>query len=212
MLVFVSVFGYILLWFVPVIPAALLLQDAPGAAAGLALGVLVVFTVALFPFLNAVVKRVFHFRSGGTPVPLHSLRERLLGINDVDGPVMVEARDRRLVVTWKYVDATWWDVFARSGLKKVYELHLTFDPERHEVRLIDISRSVRWRAGPESVRLSGGFFRGVNFTYEVGKQWGIRENFTLGRAYDYSFDSSEIRNPVMNDILRSGWDVRFALW
>jgi len=50
------------------------------------------------------------------------------------------------------------------------------------------------------------------FQIEVGKSWGITENFGLGKIYDYKFSPSEIKNPVMNEILKSGWDVVFAIY
>ncbi len=32
------------------------------------------------------------------------------------------------------------------------------------------------------------------------------------KILDYKFSSNEIKYPIMNSILRNGWDVRFALW
>jgi hypothetical protein len=52
----------------------------------------------------------------------------------------------------------------------------------------------------------------VRCTSEVGKQWGIKENFALGKVYDYKFVPTEIKLPVLNTILRSGWDVSYGLW
>ena len=48
--------------------------------------------------------------------------------------------------------------------------------------------------------------------YEVGKQWGIKRNFEVGKIYDYKFVPSEIKLPILNSILRSGWDVRYGMW
>ena len=44
------------------------------------------------------------------------------------------------------------------------------------------------------------------------QEWGIKENFELGSIYDYQFSPQEIKNPVMNSILRNGWAVRFGMW
>jgi hypothetical protein len=174
--------------------------------------VLVIATLGMIPFLDWVAKRAFHFRAEGEPLPEEALRAQIRSINDYDVPVMVEERKNHLVATWKYVDATWWELLAKAGLTKVYELHMQFDETKHLVTLIDVSKSVAWRAGPTEVRLRGGFFRGVMLAYEVGKQWGIRENFQLGKIYDYKFQPQEIKNPIMNSILRGGWDVRFGIW
>jgi len=162
--------------------------------------------------LDKVAKRVFRFKGEGEPVSETELRAQVQAINEFDAPVMVEERKDKLVATWKYVDAHWWELLAKAGLTKVYELHIKFDNAQHLVTLIDVTKSVSWRAGPTEVRLRGGFFRGIMLAYEIGKQWGIKENFELGKVYDYKFVPQEIKMPILNSILRSGWDVRFGIF
>jgi len=164
--------------------------------------------VLLFiPYLDRVAKRVFSFPGEGEPIPIAELRDLIESVNSfVDAPVIVQEREhpltgqRALVVTWKYVDARWWEALSRAGLSQLYELHVKLDGERHRATLVDVLKSVDWRAGPGEVRLRGGYFR------------GIRENWELGTVYDDRFVSSEIKLPVMNSILRSGWNVRFGMW
>ena len=150
---------------------------------------------------------------------METLRVSLLAVNDwVDAPVQVEPRTRRrggpgaLVITWRYVDARWWERLAQAGLTELYELHVRLDEARQRATLIDVTRQVQWRAGPTQVRVRGGSFRGVLFAFEIGEQWGITENWTLGPIYAYRFVPAEIKLPVLNTLLRSGWDVRFGLW
>ena len=33
-----------------------------------------------------------------------------------------------------------------------------------------------------------------------------------GKIYDYRFVPSEIKLPILNSILRSGWKVRYGMW
>ena len=172
----------------------------------------VFFMIGFIPYLDFVAKKVFYFPGDGTPGPLEKLWEEITDINRFDAPAMVKERGNTLIVTWKYVDARWWEILAKAGLKKIYELHIKFNNEKKEVTLIDVKKSVSWRAGPTQVRVSGGFFRGVIFSYEIGKMWGIKENFGIGKIYDYEFTPQEIKNPVMNTILRNGWAVRFGMW
>ena len=211
-LVFLAVFFYILLWFVFV--GAIMLATGADEEIGLiiALGTLILFPISLIPFMQWISKLVFHFRGEGSSVSEDTLQAQILGINNLEAPVMIQEKDDRLIATWNYVDARWWEVLAKAGLRQVYELHMKFDKEKKTVTMIDINKSVSWRAGPGKVRLRGGFFRGISSTYEIGKQWGIKENFELGKIYDYKFSSSEIKYPIMNTILRNGWDVRFGLW
>ena len=75
-----------------------------------------------------------------------------------------------------------------------------------QATLIDVTKAVQWRAGPTQVRLRGGWFRGVLFAFEIGQQWGVRENWQLGQVYAYRFVPAEIKQPVLNTLLRSGWE------
>ncbi len=211
-IVFLAIFLYIVLWFGVV--AGVIAATGGDEEVGLvvALGTLVIFPITLIPFMQFIAKRVYRFKGEGSPVSESALRDVIQHINTLDAPVAIEERNDRLVATWKYVDAKWWEIFAKAGLEQVYELHMKLDETKKTVTMIDIHKSVSWQAGPSEVRLRGGFFRGISTTYEIGKQWGIKENFELGKIYDFKFSSSEIKYPIMNTILRNGWDVRFGLW
>lgn len=180
--------------------------------------VLILVIFGIIPVLNIIIQSGFFFQGRGKPIPMNELKKLLTGINTYQAPVMAEKKGDQLVVTWKYVDVKWWEILAKKlALKMLYELHIKFDDKKKEVKLIDVNRKVKWDVGFEGTRhgvakISGGFFRGVLFEYEIGKLWGIKENFRLGKVYDYKFVPREIKNPVLNTILRSGWNVRFALW
>jgi hypothetical protein len=211
-LVFLAILLYFLLWFGIVAAAVFATGGDEEAGLVIVLATLILFPITLIPFMQLVAKRVFYFKGEGQSVSEEALRATILNINDLDAPVMVQEKNGRLIATWKYVDARWWEILAKAGLEQIYELHMKLDGDSKTVTMIDINKSVSWRAGPNQVRLRGGFFRGISSTYAVGKQWGIKENFELGKIYDYKFNSTEIKYPIMNTILRHGWDVRFALW
>jgi hypothetical protein len=213
---FLAVFGLIMLFMVilAVILLAVILLAGDNDSTIL-IAILVIFVVgigAFIPCFDWAVKRVFHFPGEGTPVPEAELRAQIQALNEFDAPVMVEEREEKLVATWKYVDAQWWELLTKAGLTRVYELHIRFNAPSHTVTLIDVTKSVSWRAGPSEVRLRGGFFRGVMLAYEIGKAWGIQESFQPGKIYEYRFVPQEIKNPIFNTILRAGWDVRFGIW
>jgi hypothetical protein len=92
------------------------------------------------------------------------------------------------------------------------ELHVRLHERRHEAILTESTRKVNWGVGVEGVRLGWSGFRGVVSEWERGETWGIRENFAPGKLYDYTFTPSLVTNPVINTILRSGWDVRFSIF
>lgn len=196
---FLAAFGLVLLYMAVMaglLFVAITLAGDDDAAILVVVLVFLVLILALFvPYLDLAAKKVFFFRGEGQPVPADELRARIQAINHYQAPVRVEERKGRLVVTWNYVDARWWEILAKAGLTKVYELHIKFHGAQPLVTLIDVTKSVAWRAGPTQVRLRGGFFRGVIFVYEIGKRWGIRENFELGKVSDYRFVPRRSRTP-----------------
>jgi hypothetical protein len=218
---FLMVFGLVMLYMVVLaailLPIVLLVQSSATCIVVVVLGTFVASIGGFVPYLDWVAKRVFRFPGEGEPVSGAALsgaalRAQIREVNEFDAPVMVRERKGRLVATWKYVDARWWELLARAGLTKVYELHIKLDDTQHLATLIDVNKSVSWRGGPTEVRVWGGLFRGIIWAYEIGKLWGIRENWQLGKVYDYKFVPQEIKIPIMNSILRNGWDVRFGIW
>lgn len=181
----------------------------------LILPAVLIFSVLLFlsfPWaVDRIAKIAFFFKGEGSPVPEMELRRQILEINAQSNlPVVVEEKGKKLIVTWKYLDAKWWEIMRKRGVQESFRLIIKFDEKRHRVTLIDVMSTVSWGAGPASVKVHSTFFRGVYLGYSIGKAWGIKENFTLGKIYDFKFNSEEIHNPVMNTILRAGWDVRFG--
>jgi hypothetical protein len=215
---FLKVFAYVLVYMA--IWAAILfagikgIQRAPHDVRILYFGLscMVLMMIGFIPFLDFAAKRSFYFKGEGVPATDADLKNAILATNDFDVPVMATEKNRRLILTWRYVDARWWETIARAGLTKAYHLHVKLDKKRKVATLIDIQKDVTWGLGPMGVRLSGGYFRGIALGFEIGRQWGIKENFSLGKIYDYKFQPSEIRTPVLNTILKSGWDARLGIW
>jgi hypothetical protein len=229
LLLFAGVLLYLALWALPLYGLILLWEDQVGLLLAGIGAITVLLLLGFVPFLDAAAKRVFSFRGEGAPLPADALRAQLLAVNDwVDAPVQVALRTQRtqrarrrggpgtLVVTWRYVDARWWELLAKAGLTELYELHVRLDETRRRATLIDVTKAVQWRAGPTEVRVRGGWFRGLIFAFEIGQAWGIRGPLGWdrqpGQVYAYRFVPTEIKLPVLNTLLRSGWDVRFGLW
>jgi hypothetical protein len=213
---FLLALGLILLYMVVLalilFVAITLAADDETALLIIILAALVVSFGGFVPYLNWAIKRSFTFRGEGQPVSLEELRDQIHAINEFDAPVMVEERKGKLVATWKYVDARWLELFAKAGLTKSYELQMKFNEGRHVVTMVDRTKEASWRAGLGGASFSGGTSQGVVMAFEVGKQWGIKENFAPGKVYDYTFVPSEIKLPILNSILRSGWDVQYGMW
>ncbi len=213
-----AVFGLIILFMV--IWAGILLalilgfgiQDGDEEGFIILLPAILLIFITYMPYFNWIMGKVYRFKGEGEPLPPAELRKKILELNEYDVPVMVKEKRKKLIITWKYVDAKWYELIAKAGLKKLYELHIKFKQDENLVTLIDVNKTVYWRAAPTQVKIRGGFFRGVMLHWEISKLWGLDENFKFRKIYDYKFTPSEIKNPVLNSILRSGWDVRFRMW
>lgn len=164
-----------------------------------------------FPVFFLSIRYIWFFPGEGRAISESKLREKLLQVNQFDCPVTATEKNGRIILTWKYLDAKWWELIAKAGLKKTYTLTIKLNPKKKEAILIDTTRNVDWRIGPEDTHISWLGLRGIIFAHEVGKAWGIKENFEIGNIYDYTFSPSELKRPVMNTIIHSGWSVRFAI-
>jgi hypothetical protein len=113
-----------------------------------------------------------------------------------------------LEVTWRIVDAQWYEVFAKAGLEKSHTILLGLDEAEHEVHALEVAYQVSWRAGLPQLRLSAEKFQGRTFG---GKSFGAGYAFTgvdplnWGQAYSYRFDVSEMKDPVTSVVTRAGW-------
>ncbi|OIP80761.1 hypothetical protein COT83_05700 [Candidatus Peregrinibacteria bacterium CG10_big_fil_rev_8_21_14_0_10_44_7] len=209
LLAFLAIMLYMAIWAVILYAGIEISGGDEAVILPLAGGVFVFY----LPYFFWVTPFVFKFKSEvKPPISVEELRSKLLNINNLDVPVMAEEKKSKIIITWKYLDAKWWEILRKSGITSVYQLVIKLDEKKHRAKLIDINKTVSWGVGPTGVKLRGGYFRGVMFQIEVGKSWGITENFGLGKIYDYKFSPSEIKNPVMNEILKSGWDVVFAIY
>lgn len=146
-------------------------------------------------------------------VSREELRRRLLALN-ADG-LSYEVRpgqDTDLVVEWKIADARWFAFFAKERLQKTYRAFLVLDPLRTSVRYCEEMVRVAWVAGSDGVacpRLSyqSEFFRGrVLFQKSWGVQYGVREDMSVGKVYEYSFDVRTVRDPIRQTVEASGWE------
>ncbi|MFA5854792.1 MAG: hypothetical protein WC846_00660 [Candidatus Gracilibacteria bacterium] len=213
LLSFLAVVVYMGIFALILLPLTLAYKSDDRMMVTIVLSATALFLLGFIPGLDFVAKKIWVFKTEEkSTIGEEELRKRILEINEFDVPVVVEEKGSRLVVTWKYLDAKWWEIISKNRMKKVYQLIVKLDGEKKLATLIDVNKFVMWGVGPTSVKVFGGYFRGIMVAFEIGKRWGIKENFSVGKIYDYKFNPSEIKNPVMNTILKSGWDVRFGIW
>jgi hypothetical protein len=140
------------------------------------------------------------------------LERRLHGLNHPEVPFTVAAapdtEDADLVAEWKIVDAEWYEIFAKAGLEKNHRIYLAFNEQEREVRALEEAWEVEWRAGVPSFRLSMEKQQGRSlgsFSFGSGYAFKGVDPRSFGEVYNYRFNVSEMKDPLIETITESGW-------
>ncbi len=149
----------------------------------------------------------------GTPQANEAeLRAAFLALNRPSAPFEVreggpEGAD--LVAEWRIVDARWYEIFAKAGLKKGAQVLLKLDAATGEVRNIQRDFTIEWRAGVPTMDFSAEVTRGQKFEISYGSGFAFREeDLRFGKVYEYRFKSSELKGPLQEIAAIHGWTWR----
>ena len=161
---------------------------------------------------------LFDWLTGNKPAPegvKHQsekmLRKSLMAVNRPKAPFRVRdgsAEGVDLVAEWKIVDAQWYEIFAKAGIKRVFKVLMKFDVAKGEVRAVEEEWSVEWRAGTPRLELAASAFRGRKWEKSFETVYAFREDGSFGKIYDYRFDTSEINDPLVEAAHAAGWGWR----
>ncbi len=113
-----------------------------------------------------------------------------------------------LAVAWRIVDAQWYEIFAKASLEKAHTIHLALDEGEREVRALEESWEVSWRAGVPELSLSVEKFQGRTFgSKSFGSAYAFRgvDPLDWGRVYEYRFDVGEMKRPIVEVVTGAGW-------
>ncbi|WP_309237757.1 hypothetical protein [Streptomyces albidus (ex Kaewkla and Franco 2022)] len=110
-----------------------------------------------------------------------------------------------LVAEWRLTEPAWRTFFASTQLGRRIRIRMRIMPGDHEIRALDEQWKIKWVGG---VPVSQEYGRGPVKT--VSKEW------TLGRGAEgglevtetFSFDSSDLKDPLRNTVLTAGWTWR----
>jgi len=210
-----TAFGLVLLcliYFLALVPLLVIrtsLEHSSFLAAVAVWGLLA--AVFFLPAAAMIVRKVWFFAGTGEPIVLDLLLEKLLEINSLQSPVAARKQKKKIIVSWRINDQDWCEKIEKTGMKKLYELWLSFDNRTKTVSMADKHRSVNWDLSPIAVKtgwtVPGPPFFGVT----TGNEWGV-ENYKDAVPEDYRYTPDEIKSPVLNTILKNGWNVRFSLF
>ncbi len=163
--------------------------------------------MGLFDFLTGTKRPP----KGVTPVSPEQMKAAILGVNRDTAPFEIKLSDDAsadLIAEWKIVDAKWYEIFAKAGLKKVFRIKMRLDVDKREIRAVDEEFSVQWRAGIPSLTLAASGFRGQKSEVSFGTAYAFTEEFKPGQVYKYRFNSSELKKPLQETVLANGWGWR----
>jgi hypothetical protein len=146
--------------------------------------------------------------SGVTPRSADDVRAMLLSLNGPDVPYVVrdgtpEGAD--LVAEWRIMEPAWRTFFARTQVSRAIKIRMRLVPANHEVRALDQQREVKWVEGtPVSTEYSRGPARTTSRQWTIGRGAEGRPEMTE----TFRFDSSELKDPLQDAVLKSGWTWR----
>jgi hypothetical protein len=144
-------------------------------------------------------------------LPADEVRQRLLALNRETAPYQIvdgTSENVDLIAEWRIVDASWYEIFAKASLTKVFRIYMKFDEARHEIRAKDKEYTVEWRAGVPSLSVSASKFQGQKTSIEFGTAYAFTEELRPGQVYKYRFSTNEIKKPVQEAVTACGWTYK----
>ena len=144
-------------------------------------------------------------------LPPQEVMTRLLSLNRPTAPFRIvdgRAENVDLIAEWKIVDATWYEIFAKANLTKVFRIYLKLDPEKRELRAQDHEYTVAWRAGVPNLSLAVSSFKGQMTSIEFGSAYAFTEELAPGQVYKYRFNTNELKKPIQEAVKACGWSYK----
>lgn len=182
---------------------------------------ILIYAAFQFPIWNRVVGWATKVlpKPGVLPVSESELRGRLLAINEMDVPFrVVERKDGKIDVIWRLADAKWAGLMTLNKVTKIQVIRLKLLESDKTCHAVDITKAVRATADglQTSFSFDTFFSRGVVFwQWEYGKQYGLifkDGQLTFDKVYEYKFSYDEIKSPIVNVVVQSGWQYKQVLF
>ena len=140
-----------------------------------------------------------------------AVRERILSLNRPTAPYQVRhgaVEHVDLVAEWKVLDESWSEIFSKAGMRRAFSIHMRLDEGRHNVRAIDYMRELSWEVGVRRARIQASWYRGQISETSFGRGYVFTENLSPTVAYDYRFQSAEIKSLLQEAVTSAGWTYK----
>ena len=156
------------------------------------------------------LKGITRAKAGVSPLSKEELLAKLLDLNREDLPFKVEkGGDVDLLAQWKIVDTSWYEIFAKANLEKVHKILLSLNEDERTVKVLEESYGISWRAGVPTFSLEMEKFQGRTIgskSFGIGYAFKGPDPLSFGKVYQYRFDVSEMKRPIVETVTGSGWD------
>jgi len=156
-----------------------------------------------------------HPPAGLAPLPAEEVRAALLGLNQPDVPYVIRygaGEQADLVAELRIAEPAWRNFFVQSQLTHAVKIRMRLDRKDHEVRVLEEQREVTRVGNPPSIRIASSYSRGPDRT--VTRQWtlGRGDDGRLGATETFRFSASDLRTPLKDTVLNSGWTWRSVIF
>ena len=151
--------------------------------------------------------------SAETPIlQAEEVEQTILAVNRKMAPFQVRKTTSDepgdLVAEWKIVDAKWYEIFAKAGLKSTFRIYMHFDDVNKEVHAMDREFNVAWKAGVPTLSMRATAFQGQKQSVEFSTAYAFQEEGGMGEVYKYRFSTGEIKKLLHKAVTESGWTYR----
>jgi hypothetical protein len=144
-------------------------------------------------------------------LPSSEVKAHLLELNRSSAPYRIidgQTEGVDLIAEWKIVEASWYEIFAKAKLEKIFRIYLKLDSDKNEVRSQDQAYSVSWSAGIPSLKLATSSFKGQMTAVEFGSGFAFTETLAPGQVYKYRFNTNELKKPIQEVTAACGWTYK----
>lgn len=146
--------------------------------------------------------------------PAEEVRAALLDVNRPDAPYIVRdgaEGDADLVAEWRMAEPAWRTFFVESQLTRTVRISMRLVPKSCDVRALEESWEVTREGNPPQLKISGSYSRGPDRTVSRHYAATRGESGALEKTEVFRFDSADLRNPLQEAVLESGWTWRGVL-
>lgn len=152
-----------------------------------------------------------HPAQGASPVPGEELRAALLGLDRPEVPYTIRhggGEQCDLLAEWRLAEPAWQQIFMRSQISHAVRIRMRLDHKAHEVRAVEEQWELSRVGTPTRLEATSEYSRGPSRT--VSRQWtfGRGASGGLEATETFRFNSAQMRGPLRDTVLASGWTWR----